>query len=43
MSPSWINWSPPQWISTAQIQPVASQVAVPQEVIDARMQNGYFQ
>lgn len=43
MSPSWLSWSPPQWIASAQIQQVSSQVAVPQEIIDARMHHGYFQ
>jgi hypothetical protein len=33
MSPSWLSWTPPQWIASAQVQPVSAQVAVPQEII----------
>jgi len=41
-NPLWVNWSAPAWISQAQVQQVCTQVAVPKEIIDVRLNSGYF-
>lgn len=39
----WYQWTPPSWVSEAQVQSVDSQFAVPEEVLQSRMnENGVF-
>jgi len=38
---AWLQWTPPTWLSTAQVQPVDPQFQVPTTEMD-RMKNGYF-
>jgi len=39
---AWVNWVQPAWIGQAQMQQVCSQVAVPKDILDARVTGGLF-
>jgi len=41
-NPMWAAWQPPTWISTAQVQSVCAEFAVPTAVLQQRFQGGGF-
>jgi len=36
-SQAWVNWAAPSWVGQAQVQQVCTQLAIPKDLLDARM------